>query len=113
MLDHITSPPRLPHQATVPDIRKGMRIFSPVSGWMMACKNTTRSSSPEAVQQLHRLLQPFLIRPNRYKLKSEQLPHMSTPHHIPGATAAITVTKEPANSFITQSTRALMTPRAK
>lgn len=29
-----------PHQATVPDIRKGMRIFSPVSGWMMACNRS-------------------------------------------------------------------------
>lgn len=45
-----------------------------------------------------------------HTLHPSQLPHMSTPHHIPGATAAITVTKEPANSFITQSTRALMTP---
>lgn len=45
-----------------------------------------------------------------HTLHPSQLPHMSTPHHIPGATAAITVTKEPANSFITQSTTALMTP---
>lgn len=40
-------------------------------------------------------------------------PHMSTPHHIPGGTAAISVTKEPTNSFITQSTRAVMAPWAK
>lgn len=42
-----------------------------------------------------------------------QQPHMSTPHHIPGGTAAISVTKEPTNSFITQSTRAVMAPWAK
>lgn len=48
-----------------------------------------------------------------HTLHPSQLPHMSTPHRIPGATAAITVTKEPSNSFITQSTRALMTPWTK
>lgn len=45
-----------------------------------------------------------------HTLHPSQLPHMSTPHHVPVATAAITVSKERANSFITRSTRALMTP---
>lgn len=48
-----------------------------------------------------------------HTLHPSQLPHLSTPHHIPGDTAAITVTNELANSFITQSTRALMIPWAK
>lgn len=45
MVDHISTPeiprpPKLPQPVTAPDIRKGMRIFSPVSGWMIACNNS-------------------------------------------------------------------------
>lgn len=61
----------------------------------------------------HSRMQGVCVCVSIHTLHPSQLPHMSTPHHIPRATAAITVTKESANSFITQSTRALMTPWTK